>query len=463
MNRASVPSHVLVLGLGVSGLAAAELALALGAEVTVLDAADSPALRQRAESLRPKNGTVQLAWDKPAWDGSAPDLAVISPGIPPESILGKLAASLTCPVISELEFGFRHTACPILAITGTNGKTTSTELLTACLQGAGRRALFAGNIGVPLCEAARRSAELDFLVVEVSSFQLESCETFAPLAAAILNLTPDHLDRYAGMSPYAAAKARLFRHLPRAGQVVLRPDVLEFPEVRAALPEDGSTPVLFSLEDRPDAHYFLRADGHLCRRDRTGGTTALLHRDELRLKGGHNLENVLAVIALAELAGVPFAAFRDALGAFAPSPHRLELVTERNGVRFINDSKATNPDAVIRAIEAVQAGASGKVLLIAGGLDKGLEFHSLRPWLARHVKQVGLIGKCRESLAQQWRDIVYCKIFSSMAEAVDDAIIHAAPGDTVLLSPGCASMDMFANYAERGQVFCNAVTRRMNP
>ena len=449
---------VLILGLGVSGAAAAELALADGAAVTVLDVASNPRLEERAALLRSRGADVRLEWNLPHWAARV-ELAVISPGIPPESVLGRLAAALPCPVLSELEYGFRHTACPVLAITGTNGKTTTTELLTACLNHAGKRALAAGNIGTPLCEAARKSAALDFLVVEVSSFQLEQCAGFAPLAATILNITPDHLDRYAGMSGYAQAKTRLFAHMSRAGQIVLRADLPAWPEVAAALPRDGSAPVTFTADGSETATYFLRADGFLCRRD--GATVQpLLHQDRLRLIGRHNVENVLAATALAAGAGVPFAAIADALTAFAPSPHRIELVAVHRGVKFVNDSKGTNPDAVCQAIRAVAPPPPGKILLIAGGLDKGLEFSLVKPLLAKHVKQVFLIGKCRKELANQWKDTVYCQEFSSLEAAFDGASELAGSGDVVLLSPGCASMDMFENYAARGRSFCELVKRR---
>lgn len=451
--------HILVIGLGISGEAAAELALQSGARLTVLDAVDGARQQARAESLRTRGADVRLGWNREAWDGTAPTLAVLSPGIPPASVLGRLAAGLTCPVVGELEFGFRHVACPVLAITGTNGKTTCTELLAACLRQAGRRVLAAGNIGVPLCEAARKSGQLDFLVVEVSSFQLETCERFAPLAAAVLNITPDHLDRYGGMPEYAKAKALIFRNMPDAGRIVLRPDVAAMPEIRAALPAAG-TPVLFSSTDDLWSAYFLDSDGMLCRRE-GGKSVPLMHRDQLKLKGLHNVENVLAVIALAELAGVPFPNLRAGLEAFAPSPHRLELVAAANGVRYINDSKATNPDSVIRALETVAPPPPGRVLLIAGGLDKGMDFSSLSPVLSRHVREIFLIGKSRDMLANLWRGMVYCHQFSSLEAAVDAAVEHAAPGDVVLLSPGCASMDMFANYAERGEAFRKAVKRRI--
>ena len=459
MASTQTADHVLVLGLGLSGFAAAQLAAQQGARVTVLDTESSDTLRERAESLRQRNHTVCLDWNRAAF--SAPvQLAVISPGIHPDSLLGRLAAELPCPVIGELEYGFRHTSCPLIAITGTNGKTTTTELVTACLRQAGKRVMSAGNIGTPLCEAARRSAELDLLVVEVSSFQLERCEQFAPWAAAVLNITPDHFDRYPDLEPYARAKARLFRSMPRADRIVLRDDLPDLPAIRGQLPRDGSAPVTFSTRSGSKAAYCLGEDGMLSRRV-GDALQPFLSQDRLRLRGSHNVENVLATVALCELAGAGCDAIRPALERFAPSPHRLELVAAHNGIRFINDSKATNPDSVCRAIQTVAPPLPGKILLLAGGLDKGLEFSMLKPLLARHVRQVFLFGKSKEQLGKEWKDIVYCQEFASLASAFDAAFAGARPGDVVLLSPGCASMDMFANYAERGKLFCELVKRRI--
>jgi UDP-N-acetylmuramoylalanine--D-glutamate ligase len=459
MSERTRSGHVLVLGLGLSGFAAAELALLQGKAVTVLDAGDSDLLRERAAQLRNREAVVHLDWHRQTLP-AAVDLAVISPGIHPDSVLGRLAAQLDCPLLSELEYGFLHTSCPLIAITGTNGKTTTTELVTACLRHIGQRVLAAGNIGLPLCEAARKSAGLDLLVVEVSSFQLEHCTHFAPLAATLLNLSPDHLDRYPDLEPYARAKARLFQRMPLASRVVLREDLLLLPAIACALPRDGSHPQVFAAWPSLRADYCVREDGMLMHRGADGRARPLLNQERLRLRGLHNVENVLAAIALCEAAGFPFAAFASALERFTPSRHRIEPVAMHGGVQFINDSKATNPDSVIRALETVAPAPPGRVILIAGGLDKGLDFTPLKPWLARCVRQVCLIGKCREQLARQWKDTVYCKEFVSLAAAVDDAVASAAPGDVVLLSPGCASMDMFANYAERGNAFCDLVKRR---
>jgi UDP-N-acetylmuramoylalanine--D-glutamate ligase len=457
----SMPSdrqHVLVLGLGLSGFAAAGLALHTGHSVTVLDENELSADSEKTEALKARGVNLLFGWNTDSWSGPA-DLCVISPGIPPTSVLGRVAANLDCPVISELEFGYRHTTCPILAITGTNGKTTTTELVTHCLRQARYRVASAGNIGAPLCDVVRRRGDFDFLAVEVSSFQLERVDTFAPLAAAILNLSPDHLDRHPCPEDYYAIKAAIFRRIPRAENVVLRADITQVPAIRQALAKKPGRPILFSSEAGTEADFLVDRTGLLAMRTADGRTEPLIHRDDLRLRGRHNMENALAAIALCHCAGVPVQELIAGLRSFAPSAHRLELVSAKAGVQFINDSKATNPDAMARAILAVAEENRGQILLIAGGLDKGLTFEQVKPLLAEHVKAVFLIGKCREALARQWGDVVSCKMFASMASAVEAAVESAESGDTVLLSPGCASFDMFRDYAERGRIFSELVKR----
>ena len=452
--------RIVVLGLGVSGYAAADLAAHHAAQVTVLDVGDSPALRERAAMLCERGVRVHLEWPSDAWDEGA-DLVIVSPGIPPESLLGHLAAGFDCPAISELEYGFRHCPCPILAVTGTNGKTTTVELLVHCLNRAGIRAMAAGNIGKPLCEAARRSSLLDFLVVEVSSFQLERVDRFAPLAAAVLNVSPDHQDRYSSFEEYARTKLRLLANVTRRNRIVLRESLAETEAVQRALPQDDSQPVTFAAHESLFADYFLADDGVLCRRSAPATVRRLLPRTAIRLDGRHNVENVLAALALAQAAGIAPDELARHVATFAPAAHRLELVGVHRGVRFVNDSKATNPDALVQALATTAAAATGQILLIAGGLDKGLDFGSVAPLLAAHAKAVFLIGRCRERLAKQWFRVVSCKVFASLTAAVDAAADDACPGDTILLSPGCASQDMFTDYAERGREFCTLVKRRI--
>ncbi len=451
-------NEVLVLGLGVSGFAAAELAAQQGAHVTVLDSGGSEALAERGEQLAQRGIDVLLEWNDPDWSRVA-DLAIISPGIPAESVLGQLCDRLTCPVVSELEYGYRHCSCPVLAVSGTNGKTTTVELLTHCLRHAGWSVMAGGNIGRPLSALARSSAGLDYLVVEVSSFQLERISDFAPLAAVLLNVTPDHLDRYSGFDAYFDTKLKVFANMRRACRTVLHAELGRQDAVTAALPGDGTAPLCFCAEDSLQADYFLTDDGRLCGRTATGVQTFAC-QSELRIRGKHNTENALAALALAQAAGIAPERLAPHLGTFVPGPHRLELAAFRDGVRYINDSKATNPDAMARGILCSAAETPGRILLMAGGVDKGVDLGCAEPLLAKRVAEVFLIGRCRERLAQQWGRVVSCKMFVSLAAAFDAAADSARPGDTVLFSPGCASFDMFSDYAERGREFCSLVKRR---
>jgi UDP-N-acetylmuramoylalanine--D-glutamate ligase len=458
MTSSLAGQDVLVLGLGESGLAAARLAHLHGARVTVLDSGRSPVVQERAAALRQAGVGVVLEGSGRA-GGPAPDLAVISPGIPYTSALGELATRLTCPLISELELGYRLCACPILAVTGTNGKTTTVELLTHCLTKAGLRVQAAGNIGVPLCEAALGSQALDLMVVEVSSFQLEKADRFAPLAAAITNITPDHLDRHGDMATYVDTKARLLRHLADPADAILRSDLAADPRLRAALTGEPTT---FSSSDDGVSAWYATGAGDICWRPVSGGPArVILPAARIPLPGRHNLENILTVLALAQRAGIDPAVLAPQVASFALGPHRLELVATHGGIRFINDSKATNPDALVRALEAVAAEAGRpSVLLLAGGLDKNVSFAGLEPVIARYVRGVFLVGTSRQRLAKLWGDVVSCGVYESLDDAFVAAVAKAIPGDVVLLSPGCASQDMFTNYGERGRAFRSMVQRR---
>jgi UDP-N-acetylmuramoylalanine--D-glutamate ligase len=450
--------RVLVLGLGVSGIAAARLALSLGAACHALDGGNGEALAAVAAELRELGSEVTLGWESESALPAA-DLIVVSPGIIPRSPLGCQAWGAGVPVVSELEFGFRYCSCPVLAITGTNGKTTTVELTTHLLAACGLRVRAAGNIGLPLAACAAESAELDALVVEVSSFQLEAVDEFRPAVAALLNVTPDHYDRHGGPAPYLEAKLALFRRMDDAGTMVLRRDLGDVPEVRAMLAARSGQPRFFAASPSPDCAFYA-ADGGLyeCR---DGVAERLADVAELALPGTHNVENALAALAVVRAAGYcPVRAAR-ALGGFRPSRHRLELVAERDGVRYINDSKATNVDALCRALESLAQSTPGRrILLLAGGVDKDIGFSMALPWLEKQVKEAFLIGSCKGRLAKQWQGVVSCREFPTFEEAVAAASAAAVPGDVVLLSPGCASQDMFQNYAHRGDQFRALVERR---
>jgi UDP-N-acetylmuramoylalanine--D-glutamate ligase len=455
--------HVLVFGAGISGVAAAELALQSGARVTVLDGFTNATLVERASRLSNRGATVHLEWAAETWRESA-DVAVLSPGIGPDNVLGRLAQSLSCPVLGELEFGFAYCACPVLAVTGTNGKTTTVELAVHLLKGAGCKVIGAGNIGLPLSEAARKSAGLDYIVAEVSSFQLERADGFAPLAAAVLNITDDHGDRYENFDSYLKAKMQVIANMRNPRRVVMRNDVYALPGVRAHPLFSQDRPMCFAPvgdDNAPiDSDYLVDSTGHLAWR-RNGTAEPLLHRNKLRLQGTHNAENALAALALCEAAGVTLGAVLPHLRTFAPSAHRLELVTAHNRVRYINDSKSTNPDAMVQALRTCAASRKGRILLIAGGRDKRMNFKPVIPYLEAHVKHVYLMGETRSTLASLWSPHVACRMYASLSAIVDDAVDDAEPGDIVLLSPGCASHDMFSDYTQRGNSFAQEIRRRI--
>ena len=459
---------ILILGLGESGLGAAELALFHGANVTILDANISDKLEERANRLINRGATVCLDWISQDWEKPV-DLAIISPGIPADSKLGQLAASLSCPLISELEFAYHFCNCPILAVTGTNGKTTTVELVVHILKTAGKRTLAAANIGFPLSEAALKSASLDVIVAEVSSFQLEHIDKFSPLGAALLNISDDHLDRYPDRKAYLKTKLRLFSNITNPKRIVLNASLLERKEVQDSLPDHPSLPVAFGelsaddLRKTQASRSFYSHQKQICQDD-GNGPVPVMPISDLKLQGQHNIENVCAALALAQMVGVAPSEAVPAIRKFAPSAHRFELVAVHDGVKYINDSKATNPDALIQAIRTSQAThlrRNGKIILIAGGRDKKMDFTPVIPYLAASVKEVYVIGESREDLSQAWSPHVPCMMLSSLAACVQSAIENATGGDVVLLSPGCASQDMFSSYVERGTIFSQEVRRRL--
>ena len=437
--------NVLVLGLGRSGLAAATLLRRDGARVVVRDEGAGDLLQERASQLRQLGVQVELG-DHFDWSTRF-DLAVLSPGIAPERPMVRELARRQTPVLSELELAYRFCLCPIVAVTGTNGKTTTTELITAMLQGCDKRAAAAGNIGFALSDAAEQSAGLDALVVEVSSFQLEKVERFRPEIGVWLNLTPDHLDRHGSLAEYARAKARLFLNQKREDVAIVSDQALAWAH-RVGCQFPGRL-LTISASGGPADLWLDAADGRTiwCWLPECCGI--VLRLDETNLRGRHNAENILATVAAGIALGLPVRGIRRAIGAYCPQPHRCEFVAEINGVTYINDSKATNVDAVEQALRSL----AGPVVLIAGGRDKALDFSTLKEVIARKVKLAVLIGETADRLNAAWSGVVPCQQAATMADAVGVAARHAGRGETVLLSPACASFDMFQNYEHRGDEF----------
>jgi UDP-N-acetylmuramoylalanine--D-glutamate ligase len=437
--------NVLVLGLGRSGLAAATLLQRDGAQVVVRDESDTAALQQRADQLRQLGVRVELGnhfdWSKRF------DLAVLSPGIAPERPIVRELTKRRTPVLSELELAYRFCLCPIVAITGTNGKTTTTELVTAALLGCDKKAIAAGNIGYALSDAAEQSAGLDALVVEVSSFQLEKVDRFRPDVGIWLNLTPDHLDRHGSLEAYARAKSRLFLNQTPNDVAILSTQALQW--ARRVGGEFRGRLVTISADGEPADLWLDSHDGQTIWSWLPECRGIVMRLDETNLRGRHNAENILATLAASITLGLPVRGAREAILDYCPQAHRCEFVAEVGGVTYINDSKATNVDAVEQALRAV----AGPVVLIAGGRDKALDFSALKEVMAEKVKLAVVIGETAGKLLAAWHEVVPCKLAGTMAEAVQVAARHARRGDTVLLSPACASFDMFQNYEHRGEEF----------
>ena len=444
--------QVLVLGLGKSGLAAIDLLCRRGAKVVAVDTADTPELQDAAAALKAKGVTVELgAHEAPA---RAFDLAVVSPGVPWSNPILQEINARKVSIIGEFELGYQHSLCLNVSITGTNGKTTTTELVERLLKAHHLKTLAAGNIGLPVCAVAEQTKSLDFLTLEVSSFQLETIQYFRPAIAVLLNITPDHLDRYSSMADYALAKSRMFMNQQPFDWAIIQSEALA--QLRTLKVNIPSKVITFSASNR-------RADLHLDRGlliSRIDGWTGpLLNMEDCRLRGPHNAENLMAALAVGRVLRIPLETMVESLKSYQPAAHRCELVAEINGVKFINDSKATNLDAVHKALLAVPPALAGEpnVWLIAGGKDKGFDYHDIGPLLSQRVKGAVLIGETREKIRAAWSLFTPCTLCDSLVEAVAEAARNAVAGDVVLLSPACSSFDQFQNYQDRGDVFRGAV------
>ena len=450
--------HVLVIGLGSSGRAACRLLQSRGARVTALDNLDDEGLRREEGALLSLGVSVHLG-PKTLPEGAF-DFAVVSPGVPETNVLLREVRARKIPVIGELELGYQQSLCLNISITGTNGKTTTTELVERMLKHVHRRTIAAGNIGLPLCAVADQTKELDFLTLEVSSFQLETIQYFRPSIAVLLNITPDHLDRYASMTEYIRAKARIFENQQPFDWAIVQSEALA--QMRSHNLEIPSKIITFSASNRRADIFFDR--GLLVSR-LAEWPGPLMNMEHGLLRGPHNAENLMAALAVGRVLRLPFEEMVEALKTYQPAPHRCELVKEINGVKFINDSKATNLDALHRALLSIPTGTGGQpnVWLIAGGKDKGFEYHDIGPLLSERVKGSFLIGETREKIRAAWSLFTPCSLMDSLLEAVAEAAKEAVPGDYVLLSPACSSFDQFRNYQHRGEVFRQAVARLDSP
>ena len=417
-----------------SGAAAALLLQSEGASVTVLDSAhEDKLLRSTLDNLAAHGIRVVCGPDADR-NSDKFDLVVASPGIDPASALGRNFWSRGTDIIGELELGWQSCQTPVIAITGTNGKTTTTEMLAQMLNHCGQKTIACGNIGKPLSEVAREKIKYDVLTVEVSSFQLETIKTFHPAIALWLNFASDHLDRYRSVAEYRTAKLRIFEN-QTANDVAIVNASESLPEIRARK-------VTFSA-------YTNRADFRLSEGAILFQNQPVLRMSQTKLRGSHNIENLMASLAAGHARGLSFEQMVPSLSAYEPQPHRCEFVRQINGVDYINDSKATNLDAMEKALQA----QSKTVVLIAGGKDKGFNYQPIRDLVKEKVRAAVLIGEMAKQIARDWDGMVQTEFATSLADSVERARAAAKPGEVVLFSPGTSSFDMFKSYADRGDQF----------
>ncbi len=439
--------HILVVGMAASGIAAARFLRGRGARVVISEMRAAGELRDEIAALLDAGIALETGGHRERSFLDA-ELIVVSPGVPADLPLLKRARAEAIPVWGEIELASRYLRGMVVAITGANGKTTTTALTGELLAACGKKVQVGGNIGTPLISLVDTSTPETVNVIEVSSFQLETVETFHAHIAAVLNLSPDHLDRHGSMEAYAAAKQRIFRNQTAADFAVLNPNDAWCRTFAAGLASQAVWFAPFPLEGQTGA--CVEAGTVEWRRD--GERHPILPVSEIPLRGAHNLENVLAALSIACLVAGPAPELRAAVRAFKAVEHRLEFVAKRGGVDYYNDSKATNVDAAIKALEAFPSG----VWMILGGKDKGSDYSPLIPLLRQRGKAVLLIGAATEKIAAQLAPLgaevplIRC---GTLEQAVAAGAARAQAGDTVLLAPACASFDQFRNYGHRGQVF----------
>jgi len=443
--------RLLVVGLARTGVATALFGAAHGALVTATESRTEAEIGERVPQLRNAGVTLELGGHQEK-TFLQQDLIVPSPGVPADFPLLLAARDKGITIWSEVELAYRFLHGTLVGITGSNGKTTTTALVEHILKTAAFPTMLAGNIGTPLISCVENTKRNTITVVELSSFQLELIETFRLNISLFLNLTPDHLDRHGSMSTYGAAKARIFENQTEEDAAILNADD------HAVTPYAPARPRLywFSRKQRVAQGAYLRGDDIVFRHE--GAEETVLTRGEITLVGGHNLENVLAAVVAARLAGATAQAVAKGIRSFAGVEHRLEFVAEVNGVRYYNDSKATNVDATLKAIDAFP----GRILIILGGKDKGSDYTVLQNRLREKAILALLIGAASEKIEKQIAGSVVIERAGTLEKAVEIASHVARPDDVVLLAPACASFDQFENYEHRGRVFKDLV-RQVQP
>ena len=442
---------VLVIGLARTGVATSLFCARHEAIVTAVDTRPESELGEIAAKLRAAKISLQLGgYTEKILDGQ--DLVIPSPGVPADSAILKATRANNIRVWSEIELADRFLHGRLVAITGSNGKTTTTSLIEHILKNSGFSTLLAGNIGTPLMDVVEQTTDQTITVAELSSFQLELIETFRSNISVFLNLTPDHLDRHGSMEAYAAAKARIFEKQTADDFAILNADD------PASTPYAPTKPKVFwfSRKQRVAQGAFLLGEEIIFRHH--GEEEIILKQSEIPLPGAHNLENVLAAVAATRLAGAQPNGIAKAIRSFSGVEHRLEFVAERSGVRYYNDSKATNVDATLKALDAFP----GRILIILGGKDKGSDYTVLQTLLREKAILALLIGAAAQKIESQIAGSVAIERAGTLHRAVEAASRAAQPGDIVLLAPACASFDQFENYEHRGRTFKQLVHELAN-
>ncbi|HLW87803.1 MAG TPA: UDP-N-acetylmuramoyl-L-alanine--D-glutamate ligase [Terriglobales bacterium] len=439
--------RVLVVGLGKSGVASALFLKARGARVTVSDTKPQEEFKNEIPALLDQGITVETGGHgERTFRGQ--DLIVVSPGVPVDAPPLVQARALGEKVIGEIELAAQFFPGEIVAITGSNGKTTTTTLAGEILTAGGLSTVVGGNIGTPAISLVERATADTTAVLEVSSFQLETIQTFRPRIAVVLNVTPDHLDRHRTFAAYTDAKARIFENQQADDFAVLNADD---PTCVAMATRTKARVVWFSRKKEVERGAYVR-QGQILFRDANGQREIIL-LSEIPLKGAHNVENVLAAVCVGALSGVGHGKIRQAVATFKAVEHRLEYVATIRGVEYYNDSKATNVDATIKALESFPA----NIHLILGGKDKGSDYTVLNDLLRQRVKRVYSIGAAAAKIESQISGAVEVVPAETLENAIKRAAESAQPGDVVLLAPACASFDQFRSYEHRGKVFKDVV------
>lgn len=443
--------RVLVVGLGKSGMAAALFLRDRGARVTVSDTRSAKALGEQIPALL-EAGIMVESGGHGLLTFRRQDLIVVSPGVSLETPEVAQAAALGTPVIGELELATGYLQGQMVAITGSNGKTTTTTLVAKMFADAGLSTLVGGNIGLPVIELVEESRPESWSVLEVSSFQLETTVDFRPRIAAVLNITPDHLDRHKTFERYAAAKAKITENQEADDSLVLNAEDKAAQMVAAHAGPKGRTRAQiywFSGLRQIKQGAFVHGESVFWLEREGGRPEPVLPIVEIALRGAHNVENVLAAVCVAKLAGIRSESIRATVAAFRAVEHRLELVRTRHGVEYFNDSKATNVDATSKAV----ASFAGGMHLILGGKDKDSDYTQLVTLLRERVEVVYTIGSAAEKIERELAGVVKMESTETLAEAVRRAAAQARRGETVLLAPACSSFDQFENYEHRGRMF----------